>query len=235
MKLAGMQPYFFPYLGYYALIKHSNKWVVADNVQHISRGWIERNRILNPNNGWHYIRVPLEKASHKQAIKSRKIRNNENWQQKIFSQLVHYKNIAPYYRNVTELLEETFSYQTDSIVDLNIRSLELVCQYLKIPFNYFYASNLDIDRNKIKESDDWALQIALLIGADQYLNPPGGIDFYNRDKFDQNHVSLKFLKVHLNPYDQHIKPFEPGLSIIDVMMFNSPSRISEMLDDYEFL
>jgi len=235
MRLGGMQPYFFPYLGYFALIKHTDQWIVADNVQHIDRGWIERNRILSPPAGWNYIKVPLEKASHKALINERKIRNDEKWKTKIEAQLAHYKRIAPYYQEVKDLVEEILSIQTDSILELNIRSLERVCQELEISFHYTLASQLDIDTSQIREPDDWPLQIALMLGADEYINPPGGISFYNKEKFDRHQIQLKFLKVHLQPYQQNGAAFEPGLSIIDVMMFNSVEKIHEMLDDFEYI
>lgn len=235
MKLGGMQPYFFPYLGYFAVIKHTDKWIVADNVQFINGGWIERNRVLKSHDGWNYIRVPLEKGTHTLPIRERKIRTNEHWQRKIFSQLIHYKKKAPYYKEVIHLLESLFAHQSDTIVELNIRALELVCQYLHIPLNYTLGSQINVDIKKIHAPDDWPLQICLLLGADQYINPPGGVSFYKKEKFDRCGVELKFLKVHFQPYQQNGNPFEPGLSILDVMMFNAVDQIHKMLDDYEFL
>ena len=235
MKLGGMQPYFFPYLGYFAVIKHTDKWIIADNVQFMGGSWIERNRILKSQAGWNYIRVPLEKSPYTIPINKKRIRTNENWQRKIFSQLVLYKKIAPYYHQVIDLLDHVFSSHTNSIVELNTRGIKAVCEYLGLPFTYILASRLDVDLKKIKEPDDWPLEICLLLGADEYINPPGGKSFYNKDKFERNQVRLKFLQVNLLPYQQNGHPFEPGLSILDVMMFNSIDKINEMLDEYEFL
>ena len=86
-----MQPYFFPYLGYFSLIKATNNWIVIDSVQFIRHGWIERNRIFNPQSDWQYIKVPLVKHSRNTLIKNIKIRKEENWKQKIFAQLMCYK------------------------------------------------------------------------------------------------------------------------------------------------
>lgn len=65
-----MQPYFFPYLGYYALIQKTDTWVVFDDCQYIRHGWVNRNRILHPNNSWQYITVPIAKAKKKNSHKS---------------------------------------------------------------------------------------------------------------------------------------------------------------------
>jgi hypothetical protein len=114
-----MQPYFFPYLGYFSLIQNTDKWIVFDEVQFIRHGWIERNRILKPGDGWQYISVPLEKHSRETLIKEIKIRNSEDWKGKILRQLEHYKKIAPYYSDVIEFLNIVFKIETTNIVKLN--------------------------------------------------------------------------------------------------------------------
>ena len=96
MKLGIMQPYFFPYIGYISLVKHTDEFILFDTVQFIKHGWIERNRILKPTGGWQYISVPLEKHSLSTLIMDTKIRNNDDWKAKILNQLVHYKRRAPY-------------------------------------------------------------------------------------------------------------------------------------------
>jgi hypothetical protein len=235
MKLGIMQPYFLPYLGYFALIKHTDYWIVFDIVQFIRQGWIGRNRILKPGGGWQYIMVPLEKSSTSTPIKDKKIRTNESWQKKILLQLMHYKKKAPYYIKVIELLETGFEFNDTGITKLNVRLIKIICDYLCVPFNYGIFSEMDIPIGAVNEPDEWALEISKALKADTYLNPPGGMEFFNREKFEKAGINLKFLKVNLQPYNQLCEPFEPGLSIIDVMMFNSPEEISIMLDQYELI
>src|SRR5450756_2454672 len=79
MRLGIMQPYFFPYLGYYSLIKNTDRFVFLDDVQFIRHGWIERNRILKPAEGWQYIAAPLEPHKRGTLIKDIAIRNTEDW------------------------------------------------------------------------------------------------------------------------------------------------------------
>src|SRR5665648_86327 len=92
MKVGIMQPYFFPYLGYFSLIKNTEQFILFDPVQFIKHGWIERNRILKPQGDWQYISVPLVKHSRDTIIKDIQISNTNDWKQTIFAQLVHYKN-----------------------------------------------------------------------------------------------------------------------------------------------
>jgi hypothetical protein len=235
MKLAIMQPYFFPYLGYFGLIKHSDRFIICDVVQFMRHWWIERNRILKHPEGWQYIHVPLVKHSYKATIKEVKIRIEEPWQDKIFQLLIHYKNKSPCYKEVIGFLENAFSFKTDSITELSAHLLAETCRYIGIPFCRAIFSEMNIAIEKASAPDEWAINICKALAADTYINPPGGMDFYDRSKYVQADIKLQFLKVNLRPYKQWGEHFEEALSIIDVMMFNKPQEIQAMLDDYQIL
>lgn len=235
MKLGVMQPYFFPYINYFSLIKYTDKFIVLDSVQYIKQGWINRNRILNPGGSWQYIIVPVKKHLHDTLIKDIKISSNYNWKKKIIGQLVHYKKKAPYYKEVIALIKEIFKYETDFLSKFNIFSLEKICNYLNITYNYEIFSEMDISIGEINEPDDWALEISKALKAQEYINPPGGKEFFHKSKFISAGIELKFLQANLTEYDQKRNEFNPGLSIIDVMVFNSKEKIQEMIDNYEFI
>lgn len=228
-----MQPYFFPYLGYFSLIKSVDCFVLFDTVQFIRHGWIERNRILKPNEGWQYINIPTVKHSRETNIMDVKINNSIDWKKKIFAQLEHYKKWAPNYQKVIDLLHQVFLKDYDTIVDLNYNSLQSVCSYLDITtdISIFSAMNMNID--PVHSPDEWALNICKKIpGVEEYWNPPGGMSFFDRDKYTANGIKLYFHEIQLESYNQKRSEFEPGLSILDVMMFNSPQEINDMLDKY---
>ena len=235
MKIGIMQPYFFPYLGYYALIKNTDKWIVFDEVQFIRHGWIERNRILKPNDGWQYISIPLEKHSRETIIKDIKIKNSEDWKERIIKQLEHYKKKAPYYNQVIAFLKDAFLPDIDSISLFNTHLLNETCKYLGISFNYEIYSEMNLFIDPIEGPGDWALNISKALGATCYINPPGGIELFEKPKFEKANIDLNFLNINLREYNQHRNFFESGLSIIDVMMFNSPEAITEMLNQYELV
>lgn len=235
MRLAIMQPYFLPYLGYLSLVKHADRFVLLDEVQFIRHGWIERNRILKPTVGWQYVQVPLERHSRETKIKDVEIRNQETWREKIIAQLQHYKRLAPFFPRVIALLQDAFSRQFERIVDLDRVMLEAVCGYLRIQTPIAVFSEMGLAIGAVNAPDEWALAICRAMGATEYWNPPGGMGFFDRSKYEASHVDLRFQKIRLAKYDQKRPSFEPGLSIIDVMMFNSVDRINEMLDDYELL
>ena len=235
MKLAIMQPYFFPYIGYFSLIKHTDEFILFDTAQYIRHGWIDRNRILKQTNDWQYINVPLTKHSLETKIKDVKINNQENWKEKIFKQLLHYKKKSPFYNETINVLSQGLQIETDSIVELNANTLRCVCEYLGINFNYKIYSEMDLKIQKVGSPDEWALNICEAIGnVEEYWNPPGGMEFFDRSKYEDAGVKLYFQKVNIKPYPQRRGPENiiTGLSMLDVMMFNSIEDINKMLDDY---
>lgn len=235
MKLGIMQPYFFPYLGYFSLIKHTDEFILFDTAQFIRHGWIERNRVLKPSGGWQYISVPLIKHSQKTLIKDIAINNSLEWKEKIFTQLVHYKR-APYYNSVMSLIQTIFEQDYTDIVTLNKVALEKTCHYLDIKMKIEIFSEMNLTIEKVTSADEWALNICKsLNGITEYWNPPGGKSFFKAEKYVDSGIPIKFQKVNLIEYSQGKNKFEEGLSIIDVMMFNSPHKINQMLDDFLFI
>ncbi len=236
MRIAIMQPYFYPYLGYFSLIKNTEKFILFDPVQYIRHGWIERNRVLKQNGGWNYVQVPLVKNKGRETIiKDLEVRVNENWKAKILGQLTFYKKKAPHYHQVINLLKDSLDENETSLVRIVENTLKMTCDYIGIKHDIlvFSEMNVKISSEEIKDPDDWALQICKKMhGVDEYWNPPGGKSFFSREKYEEAGIKLKFHEMELNEYPQLGDEFEKGLSIIDVLMFNSPEEVKAMLDNY---
>ncbi len=237
MKLAIMQPYFFPYLGYFSLIKHTDKFILLDEVQFIRHGWIERNRVLKQNGGWLYIQVPLIKNEGRDTlIKNIIIDNSKDWKDRIFAQLAHYKKIAPYYYPVIRMLKDLFDNEFNDIVSLNKSTLIAVSDYLGLKPDIQIFSQMNLKIEEPKESDEWALNICKeFMEVNEYINPSGGMEFFQKHKYENAGIVLKFQKFRLTDYSQKRESFEPGLSIVDVMMFNSVEEIHQMLNNFELI
>lgn len=226
-----MQPYFFPYLGYFSLIKHTDQFILFDPVQFIRHGWIERNRILHPDKGWQYIKVPLIKHSKTTTIKDIIINDSIDWKRKIFSQLGHYKKKAPFFKQTMQVVKKSLEIETPSITKLNQNILKNVCNYLDIEKDFLIFSEMHLGIDAPKAPDEWALNICKsLENIKQYWNPPGGKSFFDETKYKTAGIKLVFHAVELSKYNQLRENFESGLSIIDVMMYNSVEKINEMLD-----
>lgn len=233
-KVAIMQPYFFPYIGYFSLIKHTDEFMIFDSVQFIRHGWIERNRILKQGGGWLYVKVPLKKFDQKTFIQDVEIDNSQDWKAKILAQLQVYKKVAPFYNQTKALVDDIFKDDYTNIVTLNKVIMEKICSYIGFHPNITVYSELDLEIEPPQAPDEWALNICkALSDVGEYWNQPGGASFFDKSKYDAANLDLKFIHVSLEQYDQKNEAFEPGLSILDVLMFNSPEKINEMLDNFE--
>ena len=232
MKLAIMQPYFFPYLGYFSLIKHTDRFILLDEVQFIYHGWIERNRIWSPTTEWQYIQVPLKKHSRTEIIRNVVIDNVQPWKEKMLAQCQHYKK-APFFEPITAMIRQIFREECSSITKLNRNCLQAVCDYLEINREIAILSEMNLCFGIPNAPDDWALNICNALGnVDTYCNPIGGIELFDHNKYASNGIKLTFLKHSLTPYRQKSNKFIPGLSILDVLMFNSVQEVNRMLDNF---
>lgn len=229
MKLAIMQPYFFPYLGYFSLINQADEFIIFDTPQFKRKGWIERNRIIKLNGGSVYIKVPLHKSPLETSIKDMKIDNSLDWRKKILSQLEVYKKASPYYKQVKTLVEKCIDDNCTDIATLNKKILISVCKYIGISTKITAFSEMNLDIDIPQAPDEWALNICKSIGATTYINASGGQDFFEPQKYKDNDIALYFVEQPLPCYGQLGNEFESGLSILDVMMFNSPKDIMAML------
>lgn len=233
MKLAIMQPYLLPHLGYFSLIEYADEWIFFDDVQYIRRGWVNRNRILRPDDGWQYFTVPVTKHPREARIKDVRVSDASDWRRRILGQLAHYRNTAPCYAEVIAFLAEAFEHPVESIADLDILLVRKTLEYLDVPFRYRIFSDLDLELGPVRGPGDWALEISRALGASEYVNPPGGRAIFDPERFRAAGIDLRFLTGIPVEYDQGRKEFIPGLSILDVMMFNPRQTIREMLGSFE--
>jgi len=227
-----MQPYFFPYLGYYDLINRTDRWIVFDVVKYKPKSWMNRNRILHPTEGWRYISVPVDKHAGEGAIKDVQILNAGEAHDKIRGQIEHYrKGRAPFFTAVARLVDDCFAgLHSNLLRDLNVRSLSVVCDYLGIDFIHSSLSEMELALPEIKHPGQWALEISSAIGADAYLNPPGGREIFLPHEWDERGIQLGFTDLVSFNYATGPYTFIEHLSIIDVLIWNSPEVVKTYLD-----
>jgi hypothetical protein len=229
MKLGIMQPYFFPYIGYFDLINRTDEWIVFDTVQYIRHGWVNRNRILHPTNGWQYIIVPLEKHHRETAIRDIRINSAMDWSGRIVGQLQHYRGRAPFCRETEALVRSAIDPSERSLVRQNVKALCAVCSYLSIPFRYRILSEMNIDLGLVDSPGDWALRICVALGATEYLNPPGGEELFDQEAFSAHGIRLLIQESAEFHYTCAPYEFTPALSILDAIMWNEPASIRSWL------
>lgn len=227
MKVAIMQPYFLPYIGYYQLMNAVDEFVVYDNIEFTKKGWINRNRILvNGNDA--YITLPLKKDSDYLDIKDRSLA--DTWEvdrKKLLNKINEAYRKAPYYDVASEVITTCILFEEKNLFYFIYHSLEVVKHYLGITTPLSVSSS--IPANHELKSEKRVIEICKAKKATGYLNPIGGVELYDKEEFKNAGIELNFLKSKTISYKQYDNEFVPWLSMIDLMMFNSKERIKEYL------
>jgi len=224
-----MQPYFFPYIGYFQLVHAVDRFVVYDDVPFIKQGWVNRNRLLI-NGAASYITVPVRHASSFVRIRDTQIDadpQNARWSDKTLKTIENAYRRAPEFAQVFPLVESVLRLPTGRIGELALASLKAVAQFLDIRTDWVDSSER-YDNADLK-GEDRVLAICRAEGATAYLNVPGGRELYSRERFAAGGIALQFVQPRAIEYRQFGDPFVPWLSIIDVLMFNQPAIVRTFL------
>lgn len=227
MNLAVMQPYLFPYIGYFQLIYASDLFIIYDDVSYIKRGYINRNNILSKS-GVERFTIPVPGASQNKLIKDLSFSDDV---EKTLRTISHNYSNRPYFTQVYPLIESILRYEDRSIAALCLKSFQDIFLYLDIDKQFLKASTLDYDRSLLAK--ERLIHLSHKFGADCYINTPGGRNLYNKLDFAEEAVDLRFIDSLPIQYDQGVEDFVPNLSVIDVLMNCSPERIISLLKEYE--
>jgi len=233
MKLAIMQPYFMPYLGYFQLINSVDRFVIYDNIKYTKKGWINRNRIL-VNQTDQLITVPIKKDSDYLNIVERNLSNS--WiedKTKMLNTLQSSYRKAPYFEQSFDLISKCLLTYETNLFKFLFNSIRLINEYLGIQTPIVLSSSIDIDHNL--KSQHKVISICNNQNASTYINSIGGMELYSKESFAQNGIKLNFIKSNPLKYQQFGEQFIPNLSIVDVLMFNSKEQIQKYLNEYTLI
>lgn len=233
MSLAIMQPYLFPYLGYWQLIKAVDKFIVYDNIKFTKKSWIRRNRIL-VNGKDSLFTLPLKNDSDSLDVNERFLSDSfEKEKEKILNKITMAYKKAPEYEKVFPLIEKCLRYENDNLFQFIYHSILTVTEYLEIKTPIIISSSIDMDHSLANK--DRIIASCKELSENIYINPIGGLELYDKEDFLCNGIDLKFIKSNAIEYKQFNNEFVGNLSIIDVMMFNSKEKTHEFLDQYDLI
>ncbi len=230
--LAVMQPYVFPYIGYFNLMKCSSHFVLFDDVNFIMRGWVNRNRILS-NGSPVTFSIPLSKSSQNSIIREVRVADLEHFKRKFRRTLEHSYAKAKYFDVGMEYVDKVLNDEKDTISEIAKLSITCAADMLGIDCN-IHESSKNFSDTKGMERSERIISIAGRLNCDSYVNPAGGVLLYDKEHFKAHGVDLKFIKPNFIPYEQaYSKDFVPALSVIDLMMNQSIDEIKNHLCSYE--
>ena len=240
MRLGMMQPYLFPYVGYFSLIHATDCWVVFDTAQYRRRAWVNRNRAMSDNKeGWSYIRIPVAHAPRETRICDIQIDDKQTWIDQLIDQLQIYRQRrAPFYSDIIDWLQTTLrrAHETNGPGDFSetlINLLRETCCYINLPFPCQIFSQMNLSLPTELPAGEWALEVARLLRAETYINAPGGRELFSPKQFAEAGIELQILQPRLTTYSQGHSEFIPGLSILDLLMWNCPAETHELVTHYD--
>lgn len=232
MKLGIMQPYFFPYIGYWQLINAVDLYVIFDDVNYIKGGWINKNNLLI-NGEARYVSLQLQKASSNRFINQHEIVQGQMHINTLLKTIeFHYKK-APFFSNTYPVLHDIIAFGETNLAKYLEFSIRTLCKYLGIKTEIIISSK--IHKNMSLKCGNKVKHMCNLLGADEYYNAIGGQKLYSYEDFKKSGIKLKFLKTNPIVYKQYKNDFIPNLSIIDVMMFNSKQEVKRLLEEYQLI
>lgn len=229
MRLGMMQPYFFPYIGYFQLMQAADIYVIADDLNFMKNGYIKKNSILD-HGAPAAISLQLVGASQNKLINEIEVGAGKD---KLLTGIQRRYAKAPYFKDIFPLLQTIILNEEKNLARYLGSSLMEIADYLDIETTFLYSSEIDKD-NSLK-FDARIIDVCKRLGANHYINAIGGTVLYEKEKFANEGITLSFIDTKEIEYKQFDKEFVPNLSIIDVLMFNSKDEIKTMLDQYELL
>lgn len=232
MKLGIMQPYFFPYLGYWQLLNVVDKFVVLDDVSYIKRGWINRNRIL-VNSKPSYFTMPINKVSQNSQICDLTIHEANPWRKKILRSIEITYSRAPFFNQVFPQLENIIGNPANNLADYLLNQLSAIAALLNIETKIVPSSRKYENDNLSGERR--IIDICRIESAGSYINLESGQVLYRNEAFHDSSVDLEFLKFNSIPYSQRVEGFVSHLSIIDVLMELGPKKTANKLNEFEVI
>jgi hypothetical protein len=255
MKLAIMQPFVFPYIGYFQAINAVDKYILYDRLNYIKKKWMNRNRILIVNRDPCYFVIPLKEKSSYKKIYQIQLEPSNSWRSKILNQVNYNYKKSPFFSEVFPLIEKVILFETDLLHELNNQSIIETCNYLEIKTIIGAdASVYDEIEEKLNYYEDdlpsgypniylypmvkkiiRVLEICRYEKADHFINAIGGTKLYSKEDFLRNGITLNFIQTKDYRYKQNSDKFFSGLSIIDVLMNCGKEQTRKLLDEYDLI
>lgn len=232
MKIGIMQPYFFPYIGYFQLIQAVDQFIVYDNIKYTKKGWINRNRILHNGKDMMFS-LPLKNDSDYLNVGERELTPDFN-RNKLLNQVKVAYRRAPYFAQTFPLFEQVVHFEDANLFRFLHHSIVKTCEYLGITTEVKISSDIAIDHSL--KNQEKVIALCAAVGASTYVNAIGGMELYSKETFLEKGIELKFIKSKPFEYVQFCDEFVPWLSIIDVMMFNSREEtLASITGNYDLI
>jgi hypothetical protein len=225
MKCVILQPSYIPWRGYFDLIQKSDVFVFYDDVQYDTRGWRNRNRIKMPG-GAQWLTIPVNAHGAQTGhipINQIKIAWDRPWNQEHLKALQHSYSKAPFFATCKPLLESFYSRQDVLLADFTIELTIAIARELGIHHTQFLRSS---QLYACGTKTDRLIDVLLKVKADHYISGPSARDYIEPEKFAEHNITLEYMAYNYPEYEQPYPPFDPQVSILDLMFMTGPDALN---------
>lgn len=222
-----MQPYFFPYIGYFQLIDSVDCFYVFDDVNYIKKGWINRNYLQTPQGKQLFV-VPIQKASQNRKINNHILTDDQQWKSKLLKTIELNYSKKKCYKSVIDLIKEIIFFEDNNLSSYLVNSIRLISKYLDIK-TIIHDSTSKFENQELS-GEQRIIDICKKSGATTYHNPIGGKDLYDKNHFKNEGLNLKFVEPTIVSEEETEGSYN---SILDLMMNKDKGELLELLKQYK--
>ena len=214
MRCAVLQPSYLPWRGYFHQIQKADVFVFYDDVQYDKRGWRNRNRIKTAG-GPRWITVPVSaRGAQITGLPINEVRIvDEPWAEKHVRTIAQAYAKAPHVDRCLSLIEPHLSRGHDRLADLTIELTVALARELGSETEFLRSSELGVTGAKT----DRLLAVLERVGATHYLSGPSAEAYLDESRFMEAGIGLEYMTYDYPEYPQLHPPYEPQVSIVDLL------------------
>lgn len=229
MKFAGNQPFIFPYITYFQLMKHADVFMIADDFNY-NKAWTNRNNLLLDGKAYMF-HLEVRGASQNKLVSE--VRAADDQFKLLRTIEVNYRK-APFFQDIFPMVEEILNYEDKNLARYIGNSLLKIADYLHFDTKFIYSSEIEGKDDSLRFQDR-VLNLCSVLKVTEYVNLGARTPLYSKEVFKEHGIDLYYIQSRPIEYQQFDQPFVSNLSMIDVLMFNSVEQINELLLQYDLV
>jgi hypothetical protein len=222
-----LQPSYIPWRGYFDLISRADLFIFYDDVQYDKHGWRNRNQIKTVQ-GKQWLTIPVHSSGVTEGLPINQVHIDwsKPWAKNHLKALTFAYAKAPYFQHYRSLLESFYARHDELIADFTIETTIVLARELGITQTRFIRSS-EIPGIEGQRTDR-LVQILKHVGATHYISGPSAQDYIEQEKFDSAGITLEYMLYDYPEYPQLYLPFEPQVSILDLLFMTGPDALKSI-------
>jgi hypothetical protein len=221
MNVVILQPSYIPWRGYFEQIQRADVFVFYDDVQYDKHGWRNRNRIPNRQGG-QWLTIPVHSQGvviEHTAINQVEIAWQQPWNARHWRAIRETYGKAPYFKTYSPWLEEVYQRRPQRLADFTIPFTIEIAEKLGVCATRFVRAS---DLQATGQKTDRLIQILRQLGATHYISGPSARSYIDEAQFQNAGITLEFMEYNYPEYPQLYQPFDPQVSILDLLFMMGP-------------